>query len=125
MQYFEGTLSIILSTFLLILIITVSQSIRSKAALLINIEKDLEIELNVLRICRQNPQDVNGMLKEIIEFLDSNGIRWCTVELLNKKNGKMFVENNSSNIARRQVQYIRVVKISSEDTMYITLGIEE
>jgi hypothetical protein len=126
MQYFEGTLAIILSSFLLILIITVSQGIRSKSELLDDVEKDLTIEVNVLRICRQNSQDVNRMLKEIVDFLDSNGVRWHTVELFNEKRGKTLVENKgSSNIVAEQVHYIRVVKISSEDTTYVTIGIEE
>ncbi|MEM2087669.1 MAG: hypothetical protein QXF52_03220 [Thermoproteota archaeon] len=116
----------ILSSFLLILIITVSQGIRSKAEFLNKIEQDLTVETNILRICQQNSHDINGMLKEIVEFLDSSRIRWSTVELFNEKEGKILVENrNFSSIVAEQVRYIRVVKISIEDTTYVTVGIEE
>ncbi|MEM2980649.1 MAG: hypothetical protein QXW09_04895 [Thermoproteota archaeon] len=126
MQYFEGTLAIILSSFLLLLTITVSQGIRSKTELLDDVERDLIVEVNVLRICQQNSHDVNKMLKEIVDFLDSNGVRWCTVELFNRKNGGILVENKSfSNIVAEQVRYIKVVKISSEDTTYVTVGVEK
>ncbi len=126
MQYFEGALTIILSSFLLILIITVSQGIRSKAELLDDVKRDLIVEANLLRICRQNSQDTNRILKEIVDFLDSNGVRWCTVELFNEKSGRMLAENKSfSNIVAEQVRYIRVVKISSEDITYVTVGVEE
>lgn len=126
MQYFEGALAMILSSFLLILIITVSQGIRSKAEFLNKIEQDLTVETNILRICQQNSHDINGMLKEIVEFLDSSRIRWSTVELFNEKEGKILVENrNFSSIVAEQVRYIRVVKISIEDTTYVTVGIEE
>lgn len=127
MQLFEGTLAIILSTFLLVLIITVSQSIRSRSELLNSIEKDLTVERNILRICRQNSQDVNSMLKEIVGFLNSNGVKWLTIELFSEKKGKIFIENkNILNIAaKREAKYVRVVKISSEDTMYFTIRVEE
>jgi hypothetical protein len=126
MQYFEGTLAVILSTLLLLLIIIISQGIRSKSDLLSSVEKDLKIKLNVLTICRQYSPDVNKMLREMADFLDSNGVRWCIIEVSSRKNGETSIENKSiSNGVVKQVRYIRVVKISSEDTMYITIGLEE
>ncbi|MEM2372832.1 MAG: hypothetical protein QXI11_00115 [Thermoproteota archaeon] len=87
-------------------------------------DEDLRLEINILEICDQE-QDINNLLYKVIDFLNYNGIKWSIIELFSEEQGKIVSENEKIFIEfEEQVRYVRVLRITSEDVLYITIGIK-
>ncbi|MEM1557278.1 MAG: hypothetical protein QXR44_00930 [Thermoproteota archaeon] len=124
MDFLEGVLATILSFFLLISIIATSQYLKPRFELLSDMDEDLRLEINILEICDQE-QDINNLLYKVIDFLNYNGIKWSIIELFSEEQGKIVSENEKIFIEfEEQVRYVRVLRITSEDVLYITIGIK-
>jgi len=126
MQFFEGILAIVLSTFLLILIICVSQSVKTMFEKLDRMKTDLALENSMVEIPLQKLGDAENLLSEVVGILSSNRIRWVSIEFLSEKHGRIFVENKVSAFSSGQdARYVQIVRISSEDTVVITVSLEK
>lgn len=124
MDFLEGILATILSLFLLISIIATSQYLKPRFELLSYMDEDLRLEINILEICDQE-QDINNLLYKVIDFLNYNGIKWSIIELFSEEQGKIVSKNEKIFIEfEEQVRYVRVLRITSEDVLYITIGIK-
>jgi hypothetical protein len=126
MQFFEGIIAIILSTFLLISMITVSQSIKTRFKKLEKMKTDIALESIIAEIPIQNLGDAEALLSETIRILNSNRVRWIEIELLSDKNGRITVENSEvlNHPGRQDTRCIRIIRVSDEDTLRIVVSVE-
>lgn len=127
MQFLEGIIAIVLSTLLLIPIITVSQSIRTLFEKIETMRTDLALESSLAKIPPRNLADSEALLREVISILSSNRVEWSKIELLSKKNGRIVVENKqASNSPWEQcTRLVRIIRVSSEDTVCIVVSVEK
>lgn len=125
MYFLEDVLIMVLGIFLLTSIIIVSQYLRLKFELLSSISEDLKVEANILSICNQE-NNIEALLNRLVEFLDSNGVEWVSIELFSESKGRTTLYNNKIlTISEVQTRYIRAIKITSEDIVYLTIGIKD
>ncbi|MGQ9479212.1 MAG: hypothetical protein ACUVQ0_04210 [Thermoproteota archaeon] len=122
MEPLESTPALILTTLLLILIVAVSKSIRIKLELSNDLEKNLEITLDILKICEEGPIEIDSLMERIRNFLDSNGIKWVIIEISSRKQGFSSMHNSLDSL--KEKGYTRVVKVITEDIVYVVVGIE-
>ncbi|MBO3797441.1 MAG: hypothetical protein QXI42_06435 [Thermoproteota archaeon] len=125
MQFLEGIIAIVLSTLMLIPIITVSQSIRTLFEKIAAMRTDLALERSLSEIPTQNLADSKVLLSEIIRILSSNRVTWGKIELLSKKNGRIVVDNEQAlnNPGEQHTRPIRIIRVSSEDIVYIVVSV--
>lgn len=126
MQFFEDTLATVLSTLLLILIISVSQSVKARFEKLGGMKADLALENSIVRIPVEKLGNAETLLNEVVETLDSNGAKWVSIEFLSRKHGRIFLEKTggSNYSSGRDARYVRIVRVSDEDTVVITVSVE-
>jgi hypothetical protein len=123
MDFLESILVIILSFFLVIPVVAASQYLELKFKLLSDIDEDLRVEVKILKILDQE-HEIKNMLDKLINFLDSNEVEWVSIELSSEKHGKTTINNERILTgARGQVRYVKVLKITSEDVLYLAIGI--
>lgn len=123
MHFLESILVIILSFLLLIPIISISQYLKSKFELLSRINEDLKTEVNILEICNQE-QNIENLLNKVIEFLNSKGVKWLSIEIFSEEHGRIIITNGILYESEEQARCVRVLKITSKDVLYITIRIE-
>ncbi|MBO3769123.1 MAG: hypothetical protein QXS51_02095 [Thermoproteota archaeon] len=124
MHFLEDVLITVLGIFLLTSIIIVSQYLKMKFELISSISEDLKVEVNMLSIFNQE-NNIEALLNKLVEFLNSNGVKWVNIELYSENNGKTTLYNNVLTIPRERVRYIRAIKITSEDVVYLTIGVKD
>jgi len=126
MQFFEGVIAIVLSTFLLISVMTVSQSVKTRFKKLEKMETDTALKSIITGIPIQNLGDAEAVLRETIRILNSNGVRWVEIELLSDRNGRITVENSavSNHSGGQDTRFIRIIRVSDEDTLRIVVSIK-
>ncbi len=123
MDFLESILVIILSFFLVIPVVVTSQYLGLEFKLLSCIDEDLRTEVNILKILNQE-HEIKNILDKLINFLDSNGVKWVSIELSSEKYGKTMINNERILIGSRgQVRYVKVLKITSKDVLYLTIGV--
>lgn len=123
MQFFEGIFAIVLSTLLLISIISISQSVKTRFEKLEEMRTDLALESSLAEIPFQKLSDAEALLSEVIRILNSNGIKWVSIEILSEKNDRISVWNReaSSHPGGRDTRYVRVVRVNGKDTVHIVV----
>lgn len=126
MLFFEDILTVALSTLLLILIISVSQSVKARFGKLDVMEADLALGNSIAGIPVEELGDAEKLLSGVVETLDSSGVKWVSIELLSRKHGRIFLENKRvlERSSGRDARYVRIVRVSSGDTVVITVGVE-
>lgn len=124
MHFLGDILITILGLLLLTSIIAVSQYLKLRSELLSNINEYLKIEINVLSICDQE-NNTRILLDKLVEFLNSNGVKWVSIELSSENDGKVVIYNEKvSTVSEGKIKYIRALKITNKDVMYITVGVK-
>ncbi|MBO3799461.1 MAG: hypothetical protein FGF52_00130 [Candidatus Brockarchaeota archaeon] len=123
MDSWESILAIILSFFLVIPVVAASQYLRLKFKSLSDIDEDLRIEVNALTILDRE-HEIKNMLDKLIKFLNSDEVKWVSIELSSEKHGRITIRNEEVSIeSLEQVRYVKVLKIVGEDVLYLTIGI--
>jgi hypothetical protein len=127
MQFLEGVIAITLSTLLLILIIIVSQTVRTTFEKIEVARTDLALESSLAGISLQNLSNGEAMLSEVIRILNQNGVEWSEIELQSRKNGKIAVENKqaSNNPDGQQARRVQIIRVSGDDIVRIVVNIEK
>lgn len=127
MQFFEGIVAIILSTFLLILIMIISQNIKAEFKKLEEVETDLALENGLARITFQKLSNTEALLNEVIGILDSNGIKWVNIEISSENNGRISVWNTETSNHRdeRNIKRVKAIRVNGDDVLRIVVSIED